>query len=60
MVFLSQKIKLSQLQEAANAVCLNETTRTRYEVAVRNVFRKYKALYPEPEIKPFLQEIHAR
>jgi len=59
MVFLSQKIKLSQLQEAANAVCLNETTRTRYEVAVRNVFRKYKALYPEPEIKPFLQEIHA-
>ena len=43
--------KLSQLQQAANAVCLNETTRTRYEVAARNVFRKYKALYPEPEIK---------
>ena len=51
--------KLSQLQQAANAVCLNETTRTHYEVAARNVFRKYKAIYPEPEIKPFLQEINA-
>jgi type I restriction enzyme R subunit len=51
--------KLSQLQQAANAVCLNETTRTHYEVAARNVFRKYKALYPEPEIKPFLQKINA-
>ena len=51
--------KLSQLQQAANAVCLNETTRTQYEVAARNVFRKYKAIYPEPEIKPFLQEINA-
>ena len=50
---------MSQLQQAANAICLNETTRTQYEVAARNVFRKYKAIYPEPEIKPFLQEIHA-
>jgi len=50
---------LSQLQQAANAICLNETTRTHYEVAARNVFRKYKAIYPEPEIKPFLQEINA-
>ena len=38
--------KLSQLQQAANAVCLNETTRTQYEVAARNVFRKYKAIVP--------------
>jgi type I restriction enzyme R subunit len=51
--------KLSQLQQATNAVCLNETTRTQYEVAARNVFRKYKAMYPEPEIKPFLQEFNA-
>ena len=50
---------MSQLQQAANAICLNETTRTHYEVAARNVFRKYKAIYPEPEIKPFLQEINA-
>jgi len=51
--------KLSQLKQATNAVCLNETTRTQYEVAARDVFRKYKAMYPEPEIKPFLQEFNA-
>lgn len=51
--------KLSQLQQAANAVCLNETTRTHYEVAARNVFRKYKSIFPEPEIKPFLPVINA-
>lgn len=46
-------LKLAKLQEATNAVCLNETTRTQFEVAARDVFRKYKALYPEPEVKPF-------
>jgi type I restriction enzyme R subunit len=51
--------KLSQLKLATNAVCLNETTRTQYEVAARDVFRKYKALYPEPEIKPFLKDFNA-
>lgn len=51
--------KLGQLKQATNAVCLNETTRTQYEVAARDVFRKYKAMYPEPEIKPFLKEFNA-
>lgn len=51
--------KLAQLKLATNAVCLNETIRTQYEVAARDVFRKYKAVYPEPEIKPFLQEFNA-
>jgi type I restriction enzyme R subunit len=51
--------KLGQLKQAANAVCLNETTHTQYEVAARDVFRKYKALYPEPELKPFLAEFNA-
>ncbi|MFZ2169478.1 MAG: type I restriction endonuclease subunit R, partial [Methylococcaceae bacterium] len=51
--------KLSYLKQAANAVCLNETTRTQYEVAARNVFRKYKALFPEEEVKPFLKEFNA-
>jgi len=51
--------KLSQLKLATNAVCLNETTRTQYEVAARDVFRKYKAVYPEPEIKPFLKDFNA-
>ena len=51
--------KLSQLKQATNAVCLNETIRTQYEVAARDVFRKYKAMYPEPELKPFLAEFNA-
>ncbi len=51
--------KLAQLKFATNAVCLNATTRTQYEVAARDVFRKYKALYPEPEIKPFLKDFNA-
>jgi len=52
-------IKLGQLKEASNAVCLNETTRTGFEMAARDVFRKYKALYPEDEVKPFTREFNA-
>ncbi|WP_404358832.1 type I restriction endonuclease subunit R [Methylotuvimicrobium sp. KM1] len=51
--------RLSQLKQATNAVCLNATTRTQFEVAARDVFRKYKALYPEPEVKPFVQAFNA-
>jgi len=52
-------IKLGKLKEASNAVCLNETTRTGFEIAARDVFRKYKALYPEDEVKPFTREFNA-
>ncbi len=52
-------IKLSKISEATNAVCLNETTRTQFEVAAREVFRKYKALYPEAECKPFTPQFNA-
>ena len=52
-------VKLGHIQEAANAVCLNETTRTQYEISARDVFRKYKALYPEEEVKPFTREFNA-
>lgn len=51
--------RLSALDKAANAVCLNETTRTQFEVAARDVFRKYKALYPEEVVKPFVSEFNA-
>ena len=51
--------RLSQLKQATNAVCLNATTRTQFEIAARDVFRKYKALYPEPEVKPFVQAFNA-
>ncbi len=52
-------IKLAKITEATNAVCLNETTRTQFEVAARDVFRKYKALYPEEQVKPFTRQYNA-
>lgn len=55
----SAMARLSALGKAANAVCLNETTRTQFEVAARDVFRKYKALYPEEVVKPFFAEFNA-
>ena len=51
--------KLAKISEATNAVCLNETTRTQFEVAARDVFRKYKALYPEAEAKSFTRQYNA-
>lgn len=55
----SPMIKLGQLKKAANAVCLNETTRTAFEMKARLVFRKYKALYPEPQAKPYKSAFNA-
>lgn len=55
----SAMAKLTALSKASNAVSLNETTRTQFEVAARDVFRKYKALYPEEFIKPFIAEFNA-
>jgi len=52
-------IRLAKLDEASNAVCLNETTRTQYEVAARDVFRKYKTLYPDPLVKAYTPEFNA-
>ncbi|MGM1055452.1 MAG: type I restriction enzyme subunit R domain-containing protein [Bacteroidota bacterium] len=51
--------KIGRLKEAADCVCLNETTRTSFEIMARNVFRKYKALYPEEQIKPYIKEFSA-
>ncbi len=51
--------KLALIREGVNCICLNETTRTKYEVMARDVFRKYKALYPEDQIKPFIQKFNA-
>jgi len=48
--------KLAKLKQAGNAVCLNQTSRTQFEVAARVVFRKYKALYPEPQVRPYTRE----
>jgi type I restriction enzyme R subunit len=51
--------KIGKLKEAADCVCLNETTRTSFEFMARNVFRKYKALYPEEQIKPYIKDFNA-
>jgi type I restriction enzyme R subunit len=51
--------KIGKLKEAADCVCLNETTRTSFEMMARNVFRKYKALYPEEQIKPHIKDFNA-
>jgi type I restriction enzyme R subunit len=55
----SAMAKLGKITEAANAVSLNETTRTQFEVAARDVFRKYMALYPEEQVKPFTRDHNA-
>jgi len=52
-------LKIAMLNKAADSICLNETTRTSFEIMARNVFRKYKALYPEPEIKPYITDFNA-
>ena len=51
--------RLTFIQEAINSVCLNETSRAKFEVNARNVTNKYKALYPEEEVKQFTQQYNA-
>lgn len=51
--------KIAKLKEAADCVCLNEATRTAFEIMARNVFRKYKALYPEKQAKKHTKRFNA-
>jgi type I restriction enzyme R subunit len=51
--------KLGNIKRAVDCICLNETTRTKFEVMAREVFKKYHALYPEEEVKPFLRQFNA-
>lgn len=51
--------KIARLKEAADCICLNETTRATFEVMARAVFRKYKALFPEEQIKPYIKDFNA-
>ncbi|MCW5601373.1 type I restriction endonuclease subunit R [Nitrosomonas sp.] len=51
--------KLALIHKAMNCICLNEKTRTEFEFLARDVFRKYKALYPEEQIKPYIKEHNA-
>lgn len=52
-------MRISKIQEAENCVCLNEDTRATFEVMARNVFRKYKALFPEPQAKAHTKDHNA-
>jgi len=51
--------KIGKLKDAADCVCLNETSRATFEIMARNVFRKYKALFPEEQIKPYIKQYNA-
>jgi type I restriction enzyme R subunit len=51
--------KIGRIQMAADAVSLNESTRAAFELMARNVFRKYKALFPEQAVKQFTRRFTA-
>ena len=51
--------KIANIKKAIDCVCLNETTRTKFEILARDVFRKYHALYPEVQVKPFVRDFNA-
>jgi type I restriction enzyme R subunit len=51
--------KLGLIKKAVDCVCLNETTRTKFEIMARDVFRKYQALYPEEQVKQFIKQFNA-
>jgi type I restriction enzyme R subunit len=51
--------KLALIKKAVDCVCLNETSRTKFEILARNVFRKYQALYPEDLVKQFIKQFNA-
>ena len=51
--------RLKFIQDAINAVSLNETSRAKFEVNALNVINKFKALYPEKEVKDFTKQYNA-
>ncbi|WP_420572975.1 type I restriction endonuclease subunit R [Kordia sp.] len=51
--------KIAKIKEATECVCLNETTRTTFEMMARNVFRKYKAIFPSDILKPYIKDFNA-
>ena len=51
--------KIAAINNGVNAICRNEETKAKFEIAARNVFRKYKALFPEKQAKKFVREYNA-
>lgn len=42
--------KIAAIKRGVNAVCMNDESRNKFGVLAREVFKKYKALFPKPEI----------
>lgn len=51
--------KITAINNGINAICRNEETKAKFEISARNVFRKYKALFPEKQAKQFVREYNA-
>ena len=51
--------KIAKIRDATDCVCLNKTTRTTFEMMSRNVFRKYKALFPSDKLKKHVTDFNA-
>lgn len=51
--------KIGNIKTAVDCVCLNETSRTKFEIMAREVFKKYHALFPEEQVKPFVRQFNA-
>lgn len=51
--------RLGLITDAINSVCLNEASRAKFEVMARNTFKKYKALFPEEQVKQFTAKYNA-
>ena len=51
--------KIGNIKKAADCVSLNVTSRSKFDIMAREVFRKYHALYPSDLLKPFLKSFNA-
>nr|WP_286652303.1 hypothetical protein [Sphingobacterium hotanense] len=59
LIEASAMSKIAAINNGINAICRNEETKAKFEIAARNVFRKYKALFPEKQAKQFVREYNA-
>jgi type I restriction enzyme R subunit len=48
--------KIAAIQEGVNAVCLNDESRNKFGVMAREVFKKFKALFPDKAIYTYQPE----
>ena len=51
--------KIGLLNQATEKINLNEKSRASFEVMARNVFRKYKSLFPDDVVKPYIKKYNA-